>query len=511
MGIEMFSMGGEDSANLEAEAWEWFSAALAWTLFTMPQESCVILSDARHWCAQFMRGGDELLAETPSNTGLAQTIHSSADEALLAARGWRAPEGQELNWSRRVTWPARFEEYERLAEQVVVVVRDVLRLWLPLQLQVETIPGLQRAQPDVSLLGANDFAADELRTLPRSMWASIVADRRESLQQVKSRARQAHLARAVLGLSYLKREDIDLLAGSDVDWPGRDRTVDFLGLMGPGHLLALDVALEVEDLDNPPRELRRIDGRELERGARRFVSAMVGADLPNIVAQRPDVAENLALNGIRVDYLLIAVDKNKQARLYRAEAEDDATPKPVDADRLDDVYPLLKPADWPRQEFVPHAKIGTLEEQIVIAYARDAGASYEIITKGSPEAADSEALHRRALRNLAALHYEWETGATPELAFAVCPGKEFSAEQLLDPGAMRRVHRLLRSEEIIVAVPRRTCIYAFPRSVLDNPESTLAMMKIVYYTFADDSYGNAQISALMFVLRDGEPIGFVRP
>lgn len=180
-------------------------------------------------------------------------------------------------------------------------------------------------------------------------------------------------------------------------------------------------------------------------------------------------------------------------------------------DPLRDVFPLLKPSDWPHAELVPHARIGTPEEQIIIAFARDVGDNYELITTTAPEAADSDELHARALANLGALHYEWERADTQGLIMATCSGHEFAAEKLLDPDAMRQAHQLLRSEEIIVAAPRRTCLYAFPRSVLDNPETTQLMMKVVYYTFMDDSFGNAPITSLMFVLRDGAPVGFVKP
>lgn len=178
---------------------------------------------------------------------------------------------------------------------------------------------------------------------------------------------------------------------------------------------------------------------------------------------------------------------------------------------LADVYPLLKPEDWEFAELVPQARIGAPGEQLIIAYTRDAGDRYELITVDDPEAGDGETLHHWAMHNLAELKYEWKVGEfQPGLIVANASGEDFSAEKLLDPAMLRKAHELLDSEEIIVAAPRRRCLYAFPSSVLDDQEAARAMTKLVYLTFVDDSYGNAEISPILWVMRDGEPVGRVR-
>lgn len=184
-------------------------------------------------------------------------------------------------------------------------------------------------------------------------------------------------------------------------------------------------------------------------------------------------------------------------------------PRPA-ADRLADVYPLLKPSNWPDAAQAPHFTLGSEQQRVVIAYAHNLPDRYEVILDDHPEATD-ERLSERALANLAALHYEWQFTELQWLRVATCSGHTFSAEKLLDPAALRQAHRLLGTQEIIVSVPRRTILYAFPRSTLDTMESTQQMLRLVSRTFADDTYGNAPISTLLFVVRDGKPVGLVDP
>lgn len=87
---------------------------------------------------------------------------------------------------------------------------------------------------------------------------------------------------------------------------------------------------------------------------------------------------------------------------------------------------------------------------------------------------------------------------------ATSSGKEFSAERVLDRAAMLEAHQLLGADRIIVAAPRRTCLMA----TRDGPAMT-TFIKLVMYTYHDDSYGHAPISPAMFVLERGEIKGIL--
>lgn len=165
------------------------------------------------------------------------------------------------------------------------------------------------------------------------------------------------------------------------------------------------------------------------------------------------------------------------------------------------IYPLLKPHDWPHQRLVAHRKLMDDPAGVpIVAFGFDTGDNYQFVPANQCD--DVDKLYQEALANLAKLDYPWETGESNGLAFVTSSGKEFSAERLLDPAAMQEAHRLLGADRIIVAAPRRTCLMA----VRDGPALT-TFVKLVMYTYHDDSYGHAPISPAMFVLEGGVIVG----
>lgn len=164
------------------------------------------------------------------------------------------------------------------------------------------------------------------------------------------------------------------------------------------------------------------------------------------------------------------------------------------------IYPLLKPHDWPHQNRVAHRRLSEGAPELpVIAFGFDAGENYQFVP--AKDAPDLEALHREALNNLAGLEYHWEVSESRGLPLATSSGNEFSAERLLDKGAMVECQRLLKAGRIIVAVPRRTCLFATRAGLPD--ELFQLFCRLVLHTWRDDSFGHAEISPLMFVVQDG--------
>jgi uncharacterized protein YtpQ (UPF0354 family) len=164
------------------------------------------------------------------------------------------------------------------------------------------------------------------------------------------------------------------------------------------------------------------------------------------------------------------------------------------------IYPLLKPHDWPHKGLVAHRVLSDEVEGVpIVAFGFDAGENYQFVPAAQCD--DVEELYREALANLAALDYPWELGDSDGLPFAASSGREFSAERLLDRGAMLECHRLLEADRIVVAAPRRTCLFA-TRDGLGDKERSL-FVRLVMYTYQDDSYGHAPISPALFVLEWG--------
>ncbi|WP_372508375.1 TY-Chap domain-containing protein [Nocardia amikacinitolerans] len=79
---------------------------------------------------------------------------SPDDAAWLSSHGWAPPrEAGSPNWHRRVPWPAHYNEYEVIADQVVEVLRGVLRIGSPAELTVDSWVNFSNDKFDVSALG----------------------------------------------------------------------------------------------------------------------------------------------------------------------------------------------------------------------------------------------------------------------------------------------------------------------------------------------------------------------
>jgi uncharacterized protein YtpQ (UPF0354 family) len=167
---------------------------------------------------------------------------------------------------------------------------------------------------------------------------------------------------------------------------------------------------------------------------------------------------------------------------------------------MKDVYPLLKPHDWPHKELVAHRLLTDKVPGVpIVAFGYNEDNNYRFVPRD--ECADTELMYSEALANLAKLDYPWELGDARGLRFAASSGHDFSAEKLLDEAAMQKCHDLLESEKIYVTAPRRTCLFA-TRYGLPDEEMDL-FVRLMLHTYNDDSYGHAPISPALFVLEAG--------
>lgn len=167
------------------------------------------------------------------------------------------------------------------------------------------------------------------------------------------------------------------------------------------------------------------------------------------------------------------------------------------------VYPMLKPFDWPNKALVEHIPLfEDIAQSPLIAFSFDAGSNYQFINKGQVN--DVKALFGDALKNLAALDYPWEVNEIDGQVYATSSGKEFSAERVLDRNAMRECQRLLGSKKIVVAAPRRTCLFATAYD--PSQEKVQKFLRLVNHTYRDDSYGHAPITPAFYVAEGGKLI-----
>jgi hypothetical protein len=167
---------------------------------------------------------------------------------------------------------------------------------------------------------------------------------------------------------------------------------------------------------------------------------------------------------------------------------------------MPDVYPILKPHDWPHKKLVAHKLITEKVPRVpLVAFGYNENGQYRFVN--ADKCPDVEKMYEEALANLAKLDYPWELGDAQGLRFAASSGNDFSAEKVLDPAAMRKAHELLESDRILVTTPRRTCLMAV-RDGMPEDEMQL-FLRLMIYTYNDDSYGHAPIAPVFFTLEAG--------
>ena len=170
------------------------------------------------------------------------------------------------------------------------------------------------------------------------------------------------------------------------------------------------------------------------------------------------------------------------------------------------VYPLFQPYDWAHRADAPHLRPGgDARNAPIIAFAIDIPDSPEpeIVRHGTPEAADLWQLWAEAKANLSALDYEWDVTIDGGLAVASCAGHDYSAEKVLDTAALDEARRLLGVRRMLVAVPRRTCLYAV-REDLTRPQRA-AFEQVVKRVYHHDPAANMRIAPGAFIV-DGDQI-----
>ena len=136
-----------------ADAWRGFAPVLALTLARLPAWSIFVMEAAGHRYAQFVMTDSELTCQIVSNKFLAAPYRMRMeDELWLGVNGWaQAPGGG--NWQRTVAWPARMNVYEEVAERIVTVLRDVLRIGEPQDMVTRGEIQETGEPPDTSALG----------------------------------------------------------------------------------------------------------------------------------------------------------------------------------------------------------------------------------------------------------------------------------------------------------------------------------------------------------------------
>lgn len=182
----------------------------------------------------------------------------------------------------------------------------------------------------------------------------------------------------------------------------------------------------------------------------------------------------------------------------------------IESGEIDKIYPVLKPGDWVgiQAGAIKQTLFGTQEEPyLVTAFAYDAPSNFVFLMPKDIEGKDPQQILQEAYKNLDAVESNFEFVSALENKVLTASGHSFSSEKILSKNHMIKAHELLDADELLVSIPRRTCMMVISRK--ETEELTNMFLHLHNATWEDDSYGNAPILNALFTVVDGEITGII--
>ncbi|MEL6656170.1 MAG: hypothetical protein AAFP77_08980 [Bacteroidota bacterium] len=174
------------------------------------------------------------------------------------------------------------------------------------------------------------------------------------------------------------------------------------------------------------------------------------------------------------------------------------------------VYPVLKNGAWPGLQAgaLRQVLVGSEEDpQVVIGFGYDTPENVLFLTQLDLKDLDPNQILVDAYKNLGEYETSFEYASRFDKKLLVSSGMEFSSERILVKEHMMKAHEMLDAEEILVTIPRRRCMLVMDRQA--EPELINAFVAMHRNAWQDDSYGNAPIANMLFVLKAGQMIGTI--
>ncbi|MEH0155419.1 hypothetical protein V6R21_14830 [Limibacter armeniacum] len=173
-------------------------------------------------------------------------------------------------------------------------------------------------------------------------------------------------------------------------------------------------------------------------------------------------------------------------------------------------YPILKPGDWVgiQAGALKQTLIGTQEEpQVVVGFGYDTPENFIFLTHQDLEKMDGNQILNDAYQNLEDFKTEFEPVGSLDNKVLTSSGLDFSSERILSKNHMLEAHKMLDAEELLVSIARRRCMMVTSRAADDELLNTFIMLH--NETWNDDSYGNAPIANMLFVVKEGDIVGSI--
>lgn len=174
------------------------------------------------------------------------------------------------------------------------------------------------------------------------------------------------------------------------------------------------------------------------------------------------------------------------------------------------IYPILKPGDW------VGLKAGALSStlipsedgaEVVIGYGMDTPDNFVFLTQQHLETMDAKQITQEAFTNLENYSTDFEFVEALNNKALASSGNDFSSERILSKAHMLKAHAMLEAEELLVSIPRRTCMTVISRQADEDTINKFAYLH--NYTWEDDSFGNAPITNSFFIVKDGVIVGHI--
>lgn len=181
----------------------------------------------------------------------------------------------------------------------------------------------------------------------------------------------------------------------------------------------------------------------------------------------------------------------------------------LNSDTETQVFPMLRASDWSpgTDNFFGGPLLPELPPEAgpspLVTLVRDLPSAVQFIPGETPED-EIELLREQAKENLRSLDVDIQEVETEGRTILVIGGHYFAAEKVLDGDFMKSLQEQLGVERVAATAPGRGMLFA----ASGDDDDTIVMLAGLAHQAHADVDPSEQISPGIFLLEDGEPIGF---
>lgn len=175
----------------------------------------------------------------------------------------------------------------------------------------------------------------------------------------------------------------------------------------------------------------------------------------------------------------------------------------IESGQVTKIYPIFKPGDWMgvKKGAVHQTLVGTHERPIlVVAFGYDAPNSFVFLMQRDVEGKDQNQILQQAYDNLEEVESEFKILEVPGQRVLISSGN-FSSEKILCRNHMLKAHEMLQAKELLVSIPRRSCMLAASKQA--DEEFLKTVIHLHHSAWVDNTFGNPHILNALLAVTDG--------